>query len=126
MFGIDMPSLFASQLGPYLLPLQLVQRTAGAPDPSDPSAGPVYTSATYQCQGFVEFANVTSVDGEITRAIVGDGLILLATLSTLGIVPRADDVVRGIDPNSGLLLDGVLSNVRGDPAGVQVQFSIKA
>ena len=124
LFGQDLRSLFATALGGKLLPVTLKVRSPGATyDANDPGAGARYTEMSYPCKGSCEVTE-SRQDGDTIRMQTGTMIILLGTIATAGIRPKADDLVSFVPPGSTTSQDAVVVKADYDPAGVSAVLTL--
>ncbi len=125
LFGVDIGGLLASALGGKLLPVTLKVRTPGTTyDASNPTSGPRYTETSYACRGACEVTE-TLMDGDLVRMQTGEMTILLKTISTAGIRPKAQDVVTFIPPGSTVAQDATITEASYDPAGASALLKLR-
>lgn len=94
--GIDIQTIIADNLGPDLLPTQLIKRTPGERTSTALASGTNPQESTFSCRGFIEEYKNSQIDGTQVRKGDRKVLILGGTLPT-GIVPESNDriVIEG-------------------------------
>ena len=126
LFGVDMRSLFATNMADKLYDSTLSKVTPGAYNPADPTAGNASTSTAYPCKGVATKVISDFIKDDLVRRIEGEVLILLGTLPA-DIQPRAGDVITTVFPGmSTATVVGTVYKVVVDPAGASAVCSVHA
>jgi hypothetical protein len=127
LFGVDLQALFATAIGGQLYDATVVKKTPGAYNPADPTAGTNPSSATYTCKGVPTKVQHEFIAGDQTRHITGEVLIMLGTMSTLGIQPAPGDIITIVKPGTTTNVVGTIieKGVSIDPAGATAMCKVR-
>lgn len=117
LFGIDIASLVATNIGSGLPSVTLSKVAPGVYDINDPTNGNQQVLTTYTCKGtLIRYIDATD-DGELTPYTEFDVLMVLGTMSTPGTIPDEADQISCAVPGTTRTVNGFIRSVSIDPAG---------